>query len=135
MSVTILVYFDDPFYAILVERRENGRLSVARQVVGPEPSEIEVLAWVQREFPRLRYSPAVEDTPRSPMAVNPKRRQRQAARETGGGVGTRSQQALQLDRELRAAQRKSDRRERQEEEAERRFQLRQEKRKARHRGH
>ena len=24
MSVTILVYFDDPFYAILVERRENG---------------------------------------------------------------------------------------------------------------
>ena len=135
MSVTILVYFDDPFYAILVERRENGRLSVARQVVGPEPSEIEVLAWVQKEFPRLRYSPAVEDAPRSPMAVNPKRRQRQAARETGGGVGTRSQQALQLDRELRAAQRKNDRRERQEEEAERRFQLRQEKRKARHRGH
>ena len=135
MSVTILVYFDDPFYAILVERRENGRLSVARQVVGPEPSEIEVLEWVQREFPRLRYSPAVEDVPRNPMAVNPKRRQRQAARETGGGVGTRSQQALQLDRELRAAQRKSDRRERQEEEAERRFQLRQEKRKARHRGH
>ena len=135
MSVTILVYFDDPFYAILVERRENGRLSVARQVVGPEPSEIEVLAWVQREFPRLRYSPAVEDAPRSPMAVNPKRRQRQAARETGGGVGTRSQQALQLDRELRAAQRKEDRREREEEEAERRFQLRQEKKKARHRGH
>ena len=135
MSVTILVYFDDPFYAILVERRENGRLSVARQVVGPEPSEIEVLEWVQREFPRLRYSPAVEDATRSPMAVNPKRRQRQAARETGGGVGTRSQQALQLDRELRAAQRKSDRRERQEEEAERRFQLRQEKKKARHRGH
>ena len=135
MSVTILVYFDDPFYAILVERRENGRLSVARQVVGPEPSEIEVLEWVQREFPRLRYSPAVEDAPRSPMAVNPKRRQRQAARETGGGVGTRSQQALQLDRELRAAQRKFDRKERAEEEAERRFQLRQEKKKARHRGH
>ena len=135
MSVTILVYFDDPFYAILVERRENGRLSVARQVVGPEPSEIEVLEWVQKEFPHLRYSPAVEDAPRSPMAMNPKRRQRQAARETGGGVGTRSQQALQLDRELRAAQRKSDRRERQEEEAERRFQLRQEKKKARHRGH
>ena len=135
MSVTILVYFDDPFYAILVERRENGRLSVARQVVGPEPSEIEVLEWVQREFPRLRYSPAVEDAPRSPMAVNPKRRQRQAARETGGGVGTRSQQALQLDRELRAAQRKEDRREREEEEAERRFQLRQETKKARHRGH
>ena len=38
-------------------------------------------------------------------------------------------------RELRAAQRKSDRRERAEEEAERRFQLRQEKKKARHRGH
>ena len=135
MSVTILVYFDDPFYAILVERRENGRLSVARQVVGPEPSEIEVLEWVQRKFPRLRFSPAVEDAPRSPMAVNPKRRQRQAARETGGGVGTRSQQALQLDRELRAAQRKEDRREREEEEAECRFQLRQEKKKARHRGH
>ena len=135
MSVTILVYFDDPFYAILVERRENGRLSVARQVVGPEPSEIEVLEWVQKEFPHLHYSPAVEDAPRSPMAVNPKRRQRQAARETGGGVGTRSQQALQLDRELRAAQRKEDRRERQEEEAERRFRLRQEKKKARHRGH
>ena len=135
MSVTILVYFDDPFYAILVERREDGRLSVARQLVGAEPSEIEVLEWVQREFPRLRFSPAVEDATRSPMAVNPKRRQRQAAREIGASVGTRSQQALQLDRELCAAQRKTDRREREAEKAERRFRLRQQKKKDRHRGH
>ena len=32
MSVTILVYFDDPFYAILVERRENGRLSLSKKL-------------------------------------------------------------------------------------------------------
>lgn len=135
MSVTILVYFDDPFYAILAERREGGALYVARQVFGPEPSEPEVLEWVKREFPKLRWSPAVADAPRSPLAANPKRRQRQAAREASTTLGTRSQQALQLDRELRAAERKVARRERDEAEAERRFLLRQEKKKAKHRGH
>lgn len=135
MSVTILVYFDDPFYAILAERREGGALYVARQVFGPEPSEPEVLEWVLREFPKLRWSPAVADAPRSPLAANPKRRQRQAAREAPATMGTRSQQALQLDRELRAAERKVARRERVEAEQERRFLLRQQKRKAKHRGH
>lgn len=135
MSVTVLVYFDDPFYAILAERRESGALYVAREVFGPEPSEPEVLNWVLQRFPRLHWSPAVEDAPRSPLAANPKRRQRQAAREASTTMGTRSQQALQLDRELRAAQRKAAQRERSDAEAERKFQLRQQKRKAKHRGH
>ena len=135
MSVTLTVSFDDPFYATLAERREDGALCVARQVFGPEPSDIEVLDWVLREFPRLRWSPAVEDAPHSPIAANPKRRQRQAAREATHGIGTRSQQALQLDREQRAMARKVNRREREEAEAERRLLLRQQKKKARHRGH
>ena len=135
MSVTLTVYFDGRYFSALSERSDEDGLRAAKHVFGPEPSDPEVYQWVLREFARLRYSPAVEGERRPRAAGNPKRRQRQAAQACSAGVGTRAQQALQLQREQSALERKSARRARTEAEEARKFQLRQEKKKARRRGH
>ena len=56
MSVTLLVFFEDPFWVGIVERREGGRLRAARVVFGAEPSDREVYAWVLESFDGLRFS-------------------------------------------------------------------------------
>ena len=66
---------------------------------------------------------------------NPKRRQRTAASALENrGVGTKAQQALRLQREQGGRERKAARRARDEAEEKRKFQLRQEKKKQKHRG-
>lgn len=135
MGVTLTVFFDDPFYAGLFERIEDGKLSVAKVVFGAEPSDGEVYAWLTEHYRHLRFSPAVAGAKEVRIAANPKRRQRQAAQIGATGIGTRSQQALKLAREeakaVRAVRTKAQR----EAEEERRFLLRTEKKKAKHRGH
>ena len=136
MSVTLTVFYDGSFFSALAEKCDADGLRAAKHVFGPEPSDPEVYQWVLREFAYLRYSPAVEGERRPRAAGNPKRRQRQAAQACSAGVGTRAQQALQLQRELSAQERKSARRARTEAEEARKYQLRQEKKKKeRRRGH
>ena len=68
-------------------------------------------------------------------AVNPKRLQRQIRKEVAAmGIGTKSQQALQMQREESKLVRKVLSRKQREEEKQRQFELKQQKRKAKHRG-
>ena len=94
-------------------------------------------AWLLANAYTLRFSPSLESVKRiSNERVNPKRRQRQAVRQLEAtGVGTRAQQALSLLREQNAVQRREKTKELREAEAERQFQLRQQKRREKHRGH
>ncbi len=135
MSVTLSVFFDEPFYIGLFERIGGGKLTVAKVVFGAEPSDGEVYQWVLENYFLLRFSPAIDGVKEVCIAANPKRRQRQAAQAGSATIGTRSQQAMQLAREeakeARAVRSKAQR----EAEEERRFLLRTEKKKARHRGH
>ena len=62
-------------------------------------------------------------------------RQREAEKQTlQTGIGTKSQQALQLQREEDKLERKTVSREKREAEKQRRFELKQQKRRAKHRG-
>ena len=137
MRVTLTVFFEDPFYVGVVERvDEQNRLTVARQVFGAAPSDQQLFEWLLRRYASLRFSPPVEAAPRAPIAENPKRRARQAARSLAReGVGTRSQQAIQAGREACRLERRERSREERDAELQRRFDLRQEKKKAKHRGH
>ncbi len=67
--------------------------------------------------------------------MNPKRMQREAKRQTmRGGIGTKSQQALQLQREEKKTERRRITREQKEADKQRMFDLKQQKRKDKHRG-
>ena len=131
----LTVFFEDPFWVGVFERRSGGTLSVCRVIFGAEPKDYEVWEFVLKHYDRLTFSPSIAAGTRQ-AADNPKRRQRAARKQLRTpGVGTRSQQALQLQREEMKAQRKQAGRERKEAEARRQFALKQQKRKEKHRGH
>ncbi|MBR2783743.1 MAG: YjdF family protein [Firmicutes bacterium] len=134
-SVSLTVFFEEPFWVGVFERVSGGRLYVCKVTFGARPGDAEVWEFILRHYGKLEFSPAVTAA-RRPAAVNPKRRLRQAAQMLGrSGIGTRSQQALQLQREEKKTQRQQVRREQREAEKQRQFQLKQQKRREKHRGH
>ena len=135
MSISLTVFFEDPFWIGVFERTEDGKLSVCKVTFGAEPKDYEVLALILGRWHTLEFSPAVEaDSHRA--ADSPKRRQRNAARQmAGAGVGTKAQQALQRQREERKTERRETSREEREAEKQRQFELRQQKKREKHRGH
>ena len=131
----LTVFFEEPFWVGVFERMENGQLSVAKVTFGAEPKDTEVYEFILKHYVHLRFSPAVtacvkEDT------RNPKRRQRDIRKQLQHtGIGTKSQQALKLQQEQSKQERKAQRRERKQADAERLFALKQQKKRDRHRGH
>ena len=134
METKLTVYFDDPFWVGVFERIEDGKLSVCKVTFGAEPKDYEVWEFVLRHYSELKFSPAVETGVRQ-TADNPKRRQRNAKKQLERtGVGTKSQQALQMQLEQNKQERKIKSREQKQAEAERQFALRQQKKKEKHKG-
>ena len=135
VSSTLTVYYDGQFWVGMFERVESGKLSACRVVFGAEPSNEEIQELVVKRYRRLRFTKPVASDTAPKVAANPKRRQREAARELKRiGPSTKAQQALSEEREASAQQHKACVRERREEDKRRRFEQRQEKRKQKHRG-
>ena len=131
----LTVYFDEPFWVGVFEELDGKKLSVCKVVFGAEPTDAEVYAFILRYFNRLRFSPPVK-TEIKQRADNPKRRQRNAHKQLEkSGVGTKSQQALQKQYEENKLEHKQKSREQKEAEKQRLFELKQQKRKEKHRGH
>ena len=134
MEAKRTVYFEDPFWVGVFERIEGDRLSASKVTIGAEPKDYDVLRYVLEHYHELRFSEPVVREVRE-KADNPKRRQRAAAwamQQTG--VGTKSQQALQAQREMMKTERQGKSREQKLAEAERLFELKRQKKKEKHRG-
>ena len=134
VSVVLRVFFEDPFWIGVLERVEGGRMTVCKITFGPEPKDYEVHGFLAKEYYGLRFSPAVAAAVKE-NHVNPKRIQRQVRRELQDtGMGTKSQQALKLQQEQMKTDRRAVSREKKETEARRQFELKQQKKKEKHRG-
>ena len=91
--------------------------------------------FVLANYRRLQFSVPVKAEQKQ-KADNPKRRQRNARKQMeSSGIGTKSQQALQKQYEENKTERKRTTREQREAEKQRQFELKQLKRKEKHRGH
>ena len=134
MEAKLTVYFDDPFWVGVFERIEDGTLSACKVTFGAEPKDYEVWEFILKHYYELKFSPAVETGVRQ-TADNPKRRQRSARKQLEHtGIGTKSQQALQMQLEQNKQERKLKSREQKQAEAERQFALKQQRKKEKHRG-
>ena len=134
-SGVLIVFFEEPFWVGVFERVVDGKLSVCKVTFGAEPKDYEVLEFILSQYYKLKFSPAVEVEVRK-TADNPKRRQRDAHKQVqNSGIGTKSQQALQMQREEIKTERKQISKDQREAEKQRQFDLRQHKRKDKHRGH
>ncbi|WP_295763050.1 YjdF family protein [uncultured Oscillibacter sp.] len=132
----LTVRFEDPFWVCLYERDGGGLYEVCRIVFGGEPGDQEVYAFLLEHWRELEFSPPIASAGPPAAPRGPKRARREAGRETRpAAMGTKAQQALALQREQgRAARARRTREEREAEQA-RRYALRQEKRKEKHKGH
>ena len=134
-SGRLTVFFEEPFWVGVFERIDGDELSACKVTFGAEPRDYDVLDYVQKHYRELDFSAPVPLEARA-KADNPKRRQRAAAREMQPtGVGTKSQQALQAQRELMKVARKRITKGEREAEEQRRFELKQQKKKEKKRGH
>ena len=131
----LTVYFEEPFWVGVFERIEDDKLSVAKVTFGAEPKDYEVQEYIQKHYASLKFSPAV-DTVVKDIKRNPKRMQREAKKQMQEtGIGTKSQQALKLQQEQNKQERKVRSREKKEADELRMFELKQQKKREKHRGH
>ena len=134
ISAKLTVFFEEPFWIGVFERIADGKLSVCKVTFGAEPKDYEISDFILENYNKLKFSPAV-DTAVKIVANNPKRQQRNAKKQLQNiGIGTKSQQALQLQREEMKAERKRVSKEQKYTEQKRLFELKQQKRKEKHRG-
>ena len=135
VSGKLTVYFEDPFWVGVFERIEDGKLSVAKVTFGAEPKDYEAQEYIQKDYFSLKFSPAVETIVKD-IKRNPKRMQRETRKQTIEiGIGTKSQQALKLQQEQNKQERKERSRKKKEAEEQRMFELKQQKKREKHKGH
>ena len=132
-SGKLTVYFEEPFWVGVFERIEDGKLSVAKVTFGAEPKDYEVQEYIQKYYFGLKFSPAVETVVKD-IKRNPKRMQREAKKQTME-TGIKSQQALKLQQEQNKQVRKERSRKKKEVEEQRMFELKQQKKREKHKGH
>lgn len=134
VSGKLTVFFEEPFWVGVFERISEGKLSVCKVTFGAEPKDYEVYNFILRMYNQLRFSPAVTVEVKD-AGCNPKRIQRKVRKQMQiTGIGTRSQQALKLQHERMKTHKKFISREQREAEKQWKFELKQQKKKEKHRG-
>lgn len=135
IRVTLTVYFEEPFWVGVFERISEEKLSACKVTFGAEPKDYEVCDFVVKHYYEFKFSLAVK-TEAKQIANNPKRRQRIARKQLqNSGIGTKSQQILQMQRKERKIERRNTSKEQRDAKKLRQFELKQQKRKEKHRGH
>lgn len=135
VSSTLTLLFEDPFWIGLYERTDGGAYEVCKITFGAEPKDYEVYDFLLQHWRSLTFSPPVEAGKTVDKKPGHKRMQREIKNQLREkGVGTKAQQALKLQHEQAKAERKLKTRSQREAEKERQYTLRQEKKKARHKG-
>ena len=108
-SITLTVLHDGQFWIGIFEHADEGRYGACRVVFGAaEPTDVELVAFIVRREARKLVERA--------------------------GVGTKAQQAMSISYEARKIESRALAREARQAQAERRFALRRQKRKQKHRG-
>ncbi|MBQ2671503.1 MAG: YjdF family protein [Clostridia bacterium] len=131
----LTVFFEDPFWVGVFERVHNSKLSVCKVTFGAEPKDYEIWEFILKHYNNLNFSDAVK-TKIKKTADSPKRRQRNAKKQIStSGVGTKSQQALKLQHEKIKSDHKRLAKKRKKADKQRVFDLKQQKRKEKHKGH
>jgi hypothetical protein len=132
----LTVYFEKPFWVGVFERVENDKLQVCKMTFYTEPKDYEVYEYVHEHYSKLTFSSPVENQLEVTKKINPKRLHRQIRQLTKeNGVGTKSQEAIQRQREeLKEERRKMTKQEKEERKRDL-FRQKQEKKKQKKRGH
>ena len=103
----LTVFFDGLFWIGIYERIQDGKLEACKITFGAEPKDYEVYGFILKNWHKLRFSPPVDAGEKKEGKMNPKRMQRNVKKQLEAhGTGTKSQQALSLQKEENKVMRK-----------------------------
>ena len=130
------VVFDKPFYKGIFERFVDDRYAVAKINLGTSlPKTRDIYRLVLKRWNTIHFSKEMLDSTRV-KRVNLKRMQREAQKQIHAQFyGSKAQQALKADFEMRKQQSHREQRIAKEDYKKRKFEIRQLKKKQKHRGH
>lgn len=135
ISIQLYVFFEESFWVGIFERRMDGCLEVSKVTFGAMPKDEEIYQFILKKFGSLRFSPVVISNI-SKQKRNPKRQQRDVHKQVASkGMGTKAQQILKLQQEQVKQERKKASRKFRAEHLAYKFSVKQQKRKAKHKGH
>ena len=138
ISGQLTVYFDCPFWVGVFEIYCDNTIATCKVVFGSEPKDAEIYNIIINDYYSLKFSKpvAIDSNYKKPQPINPKRLQRQIKKQiVTKGVGTKAQQAMQIQRKENAFQRKRISKEQKDAEKQLKFELKQHKKKQKHKGH
>ncbi len=137
ISVKLTVLFNEPFWIGVFEIEEDEYYKVSKVTFGSEPKESEIFDFVLKNYYSLKFIlQEVEDEKYLKKRENPKRVQRAIKKELKSkGIGTKAQIAIKEQYETNKIQRKKKSKEKNESEQIRKFQIKQNKKKEKHKGH
>lgn len=134
-TIVLTVLFEEPFWIGLFERLDGNKYEVCKVTFGAEPKDYEVYEYLLGKWYELKFSPSLSYKTETAKKINPKRLQRNIKVSLQNlGIGTKAQQALKLQHEQFKTERMKKSKEERETEKERQYLIRQEKKKAKHRG-
>ena len=137
-SIKLTVLFNEPFWIGIFEVYENDGYKVCKVTLGSEPKDEDIYHFILKEFKNLKFSSIIANLNRKLVIKreNPKRMQRKIRKETKNeGIGTKAQIALKKQYEENKLINKKINKDRKNEIKERKFQLKQIKKKKKHKGH
>ncbi|MCQ9285259.1 YjdF family protein [Priestia aryabhattai] len=136
MSLTI--YHDGQFWIGIIEVVEGGKLKAFRYVFGAEPKDTEILDFIHHKLLNLinqSIHSGLDVKIKSNEKVNPKRLQRQVAKEVNKiGISTKAQEAMKQEYEEKKKSRKKKSKQYREELKEQKYLMKKLKAKAKHKG-
>ncbi|MCK4870381.1 MAG: YjdF family protein [Gammaproteobacteria bacterium] len=134
-SLQITVLFEDPFWVGILERTEEDQYSAAKIVFGVEPTSNELYhRFLQNNYP-IKFSDVSKEHRQKKSHGNPKRRKRIVQREMKNRSNvSKAHAAIKAQHELMKIEKVCLRKEALEENARYKYNLKQSKRKAKHKG-
>ncbi len=130
------VLFEDPFWIGLFELECENEYSICKIVFGSEPKDYDVYDFVLKKWNKISTYKMDNEIPSISKNINPKRMRRMINKQLQNtSIGTKAQRALKLQHEQNKKERKTYNREKIKDEKDRKFNLKQQKRKQKHRGH
>jgi hypothetical protein len=139
-SIKLTVFFQGPFWVGVFEKTYGENYEISKVVFGSsEPKDYEIDDFIQKNFYTLRFSkPLISNEIKEvkEKKINPKKLQKEIKKETENrGIGTKAQLVMKLQYETVKLEKKKLRGEEKDLEKDRKFDLRQQKKLAKHRGH
>ncbi|WP_154836989.1 YjdF family protein [Staphylococcus sp. Marseille-Q1834] len=130
------IFHDGQFFIGLVEYREEDKIKFVKFTFGTEPNSVDIFNFIHNRLDELMNQTKVSVIKKKPKKVNPKRLQRQIAKEQKQTkYSTYAQQAIKKEQEIKKLERKKKNKLQKEKTKAHKRQLKMQKTKQKKKGH